>query len=70
MDEAHTLIAEIEDYCRRGGCAESTFGRLAVNDGKFVGRIRSGGPRHDTHHGARAGVHAGTVGAWIRWKRA
>lgn len=43
MDEAQTLIAEIEDYCRRGGCAESTFGRLAVNDGKFVGRIRSGG---------------------------
>ena len=43
MDEAQTLIAEIEDYCRRGGCAESTFGRLAVNDGKFVGRIRNGG---------------------------
>ena len=43
MDEAQTLIAEIEDFCRRGGWAESTFGRLAVNDGKFVSRIRGGG---------------------------
>ena len=43
MDEAQTLIAEIREYCRREGCAESTFGRLAVNDGKFVGRIRNGG---------------------------
>lgn len=40
----HTdLIAEIDAFLARTGMAETTFGRLAVNDGKFVGRIRSGG---------------------------
>ncbi|MEE8544482.1 MAG: hypothetical protein V3T29_01580 [Alphaproteobacteria bacterium] len=43
MDATQTLIADIEEYCRRGGLAESTFGRQAVNDGKFVSRIRNGG---------------------------
>jgi hypothetical protein len=43
MDAAQALIADIEAYCRRSGIAESTFGRQAVNDGKFVSRIRSGG---------------------------
>jgi len=43
MDAAQALVAEIEAYCRRSGVAESTFGRQAVNDGKFVGRIRGGG---------------------------
>ncbi len=43
MDETEAIVAEIEDYCRRGGLAESTFGRRAVNDGKFVSRLRSGG---------------------------
>jgi hypothetical protein len=43
MDAKQTLLAEIEDYCRRGGVAESTFGRQSVNDGKFVSRIRGGG---------------------------
>ncbi len=43
MDAAQALIAEIEAYCRRGGLAESTFGRQAVNDGKFVSRVRGGG---------------------------
>ena len=37
------LLREISDYCRGAGLAESTFGRLAVNDGKFVGRLRDGG---------------------------
>ena len=43
MDIKQTLIAEIEEYCRRGGVAESTFGRQAINDGKFMRRIRAGG---------------------------
>ena len=36
------LLRQISDYCRRVGIAESTFGRLAVNDGKLVGRLRTG----------------------------
>ncbi len=43
MADATDLITEIEDYCRRQGIAESTFGRRVVNDGKFVGRLRGGG---------------------------
>lgn len=35
-------VAEIESFCEEYGIAESTFGRLAVNDGKFVGRLRAG----------------------------
>lgn len=42
MNEVDTLIRDIETYCRRTGTAESTFGRQAVNDGKFVGRLRDG----------------------------
>jgi hypothetical protein len=38
-----TLLGEISGYCRRVGMAESTFGRLAVNDGKLVSRLRFGG---------------------------
>ena len=41
--EPAALLQEITEYCRRNGVAESTFGRLAVNDGKFVGRLRDGG---------------------------
>ncbi len=41
--DAQTLLQEISDYCRRIGMAESTFGRLAVNDGKFVSRLKYGG---------------------------
>jgi hypothetical protein len=41
--EAAALLKEITDYCRRAGLAESTFGKLAVNDGKFVNRLREGG---------------------------
>ena len=37
------LLRDISEYCRRAGVAESTFGRLAVNDGKFVNRLRYGG---------------------------
>ena len=41
-DAARALLLEIEAYCRWRGIAESTFGRRAVNDGKFVGRLRAG----------------------------
>lgn len=42
MSEADALIKEIEMFCQRTDTAESTFGRQAVNDGKFVGRLREG----------------------------
>ena len=41
--QAEALLRDITDYCRKNGVAESTFGRLAVNDGKFVNRLREGG---------------------------
>ena len=40
---SETLLREISEYCRQVGMAESTFGRLAVNDGKLVSRLRFGG---------------------------
>ena len=40
---AESLLHEISNYCRTVGMAESTFGRRAVNDGKFVSRLRYGG---------------------------
>lgn len=36
------LLDEIAALCHAQGIAESTFGRLAVNDGKLVGRLRNG----------------------------
>ena len=42
MPETEAIIREIEDYCRQTNTAESTFGRRAVNDGKFVARLREG----------------------------
>ncbi|AXS40943.1 hypothetical protein [Breoghania sp. L-A4] len=41
--ERSRILDEIARYCRAAGMAESTFGRMAVNDGKLVGRIRDGG---------------------------
>jgi hypothetical protein len=41
--EAEVLLREIDEFCRVHTVAESTFGRLAVNDGKFVGRLKNGG---------------------------
>jgi SAM-dependent methyltransferase len=41
--EAAALLARIGEFCRAHSLAESTFGRLAVNDGKFVARLRDGG---------------------------
>ena len=42
LDRTQVLVNEIESFCEEYGIAESTFGRMAVNDGKFVGRIRAG----------------------------
>src|SRR5579872_900864 len=36
------ILNEIRDYCRATQTAESTFGRLVVNDGKLVSRLRDG----------------------------
>jgi hypothetical protein len=41
--QAESLLRDITEYCRRTGVAESTFGRIVVNDGKFVNRLRDGG---------------------------
>jgi hypothetical protein len=43
MTDAETLLAQIEDACRRLKIAQTTFGRQAVNDGKFVTRLQQGG---------------------------
>lgn len=43
MDNEPNIISEIEGFCAARGISESTFGRLAVNDGKLVRRLRSGG---------------------------
>ncbi|HEX7045342.1 MAG TPA: hypothetical protein VF203_12085 [Burkholderiales bacterium] len=42
-DTGTNLLHEIASFCRDTGMAESTFGRRAVNDGKFVARLRFGG---------------------------
>src|SRR5215470_1868696 len=39
---AEQILNEIRDYCRATRTAESTFGRLVVNDGKLVSRLRDG----------------------------
>ena len=41
--EAESLLTEIFAFCRKADMAETTFGRRAVNDGKFVGRLKYGG---------------------------
>lgn len=43
MNVQAELLTEIEAFlAHHGRMAETTFGRLAVNDGKFVGRLREG----------------------------
>ena len=39
---ADQVLGEIRDFCRATQTAESTFGRLVVNDGKLVSRLRDG----------------------------
>lgn len=43
MSNNSKLIQEIEEYVRRRGIAETTFGRLAASDSYFVARLRKGG---------------------------
>lgn len=42
MSLVQELIGQIDAYITRRGIKETTFGRLAVDDGKFVGRLRAG----------------------------
>ena len=58
---ADVILEEIFAYCRREGMAESTFGRRAVNDGKFVNRLRYGGRVSEaTVERVRAFIRSGT----------
>lgn len=43
MSTVAALLKEITEFCREVAISESTFGRRAMNDGKFVDRIRQGG---------------------------
>jgi len=43
MTDAETLLAQIDEACKRLRIAQTTFGRLAVNDGKLVSRLQQGG---------------------------
>lgn len=42
MSAQSELLAEIEAFLPASGIKETTFGLRAVNDGKFVGRLREG----------------------------
>jgi hypothetical protein len=42
MTTVEQLLQDIDRHLAVTGVAETTFGRLAVNDGKFVGRLREG----------------------------
>ena len=45
MTQSHTsmnLLEEISAFCKTENIAESTFGKRAVNDGKFVARLKDG----------------------------
>jgi hypothetical protein len=43
MDQTTRLLAEIDAFLPTSGIAQTTFGRMAVGDSKFVARIRAGG---------------------------
>ena len=43
MNDTQILLDQIEQTCRRLRMAQTTFGRQAVNDGKFVSRLQHGG---------------------------
>jgi TnpA family transposase len=42
METQAQLLSEIESFLSTRKMAETTFGRMAVNDGKFVSRLRNG----------------------------
>src|SRR2546430_14693019 len=39
---AEQILGEIREFCRATQTAESPFGRIVVNDGKLVSRLRDG----------------------------
>jgi hypothetical protein len=41
IDPQIELLAEVDAYIQRTGLSETAFGKLAVSDGKFVGRLRA-----------------------------
>jgi hypothetical protein len=43
MDPRTVLLNEIDAFLAKRGMAETTFGLRAVNDGKFVARLRAKG---------------------------
>jgi len=43
MNTRDSILCEIDAALAETGMAETTFGRKAVNDGKFVPRLRAGG---------------------------
>lgn len=43
MSTTDALLVEIAAFCDEFDIPESTFGRRAMSDGKFVERIRGGG---------------------------
>lgn len=43
MNDQTQFLTDIEHFISTAGISESTFGFKAVNDGKFVKRIRHGG---------------------------
>lgn len=51
MDLKGDILARIDAYLAQTGMAATTFGRRAVNDGNFVGRLRQG-------HGLTSRTHA------------
>ena len=42
MSTVTDLLTEIDAFISEAKIAETTFGRRAVNDGKFVGKLRTG----------------------------
>jgi hypothetical protein len=42
QNDTKSLVEAINAFCDKFGIAQSTFGRLAVNDGKLVNRISKG----------------------------
>lgn len=43
MSDIVALLQEIDAFRARTGMAETRFGRLALNDGHFLRRLRGGG---------------------------
>lgn len=51
------LVQRIEAHCAATGTAETTFGKMVVNDGKLVKRLRRGGSlRMDTYSKIMAAI--------------